>query len=192
MKTLRNLLVIIGLGAVVGGGFLLYHIWSATRNFDPDAFSLYKGFIARLPASQDLAAALVWSVPVKDGVQVEDLKESIKRLAVSREFLFVNDSSFSKRVEAVIGRPFRHVSYLQFYAVRVGKKMLNYNDAYSVFMPCVISIVEDKHGTLWLYTMNMDFLIHGAKELPRNLKQAALKVRRTLRDIMESAATGKF
>jgi hypothetical protein len=192
MRTLRNLLVIIGLVTVVGGGFLLYHIWSATRNFDPDAFSLYKEFVAKLPASQDLAAAFVWSVPVKDGVQVEDLKESIKHLAVSREFLFVNDSPFSKPVEAVTGQPFRHVSYMQFYAVRVGKKMLNYNDAYSVFMPCVISIVEDKHGKLWLYTMNMDFLIHGAKELPRNLKQAALKVRRTLREIMESAATGKF
>jgi hypothetical protein len=84
MRTLRNLLVIIGLVTVVGGGFLLYHIWSATRNFDPDAFSLYKEFVAKLPASQDLAAAFVWSVPVKDGVQVEDLKESIKHLALEQ------------------------------------------------------------------------------------------------------------
>jgi hypothetical protein len=52
--------------------------------------------------------------------------------------------------------------------------------------------VEDKNGKLWLYTLNMDFLIHGAKELPPELKSDALKVRRTMREVMEGAAKGEF
>jgi hypothetical protein len=192
MRILRNLLVIIGLITVLGGGFLFYHVWSATRNFDPDAFSLYREFITKLMETQDLADAFVWAVPVNEGIEVEDLKKSLKSLAVSKNFLFVNDSPFYKQVEAVTGQHFRHVSFMQFCDVRVGMKMLNYNNAYSAFMPCVISIVEDRDGKLWLYAMNMDFLIHGAKELPRDLKEAAIQVRRTMREIMEGAAAGDF
>jgi len=70
--------------------------------------------------------------------------------------------------------------------------MLEHNNAYSAFMPCVISVVEDKQGKLWLYAMNMDFLIHGAKELPPKLKSKALRVRRAMREIMEGAAVGEF
>lgn len=192
MRTLRNLLAIIGLIAVVAGGALFYHIWSATKNFDPDAFSLYGEFIGKLLKTQDLANAFVWAVPVEEGVEPEDVKESMKSLAVSRNFLFVNESPFYKQAEAVTGEPFRYVAFMQFCDVRVGIKMLEYNNAYSAFMPCVISIVEDKDGKLWLYAMNMDFLIHGARELPPDLKRDALKVRRIMREIMEGAAAGEF
>ena len=192
MRTLRNLLAIIGLIAVVAGGALFYHIWSATRNFDPDAFGLYGEFISKLLKTQDLADAFVWAVPVEEGVEVDDVKESMKSLAVSRNFLFVNESPFYKQAEAVSGEPFRHVAFMQFCDVRVGIKMLEYNNAYSAFTPCVISIVEDKDGKIWLYAMNMDFLIHGARELPADLKRDALKVRRIMREIMEGAAAGEF
>ena len=192
MGALRNLLAIIGLLAVFVGGALFYHIWSATRNFDPDAFAVYGEFISKLLKTQDLADAFVWAVPVEEGVEAEDVKESMKSLAVSRNFLFVNESPFYKQAEAVTGEPFRHVTFMQFCDVRVGMKMLEYNNAYSAFMPCVISIVEDTGGRLWLYAMNMDFLIHGARELPPDLKRDALRVRRIMREIMEGAAAGEF
>jgi uncharacterized protein (DUF302 family) len=59
-------------------------------------------------------------------------------------------------------------------------------------MPCVISVTEDKEGKLWLYSMNLDFLIHAARELPSSLKTKALKVRQIMRVIMEGASTGEF
>ncbi len=192
MRTLRNLLAIIGLIALVAGGALFYQIWSATKNFDPNAFAVYGEFVGKLLKTKDLANAFVWAVPVDDGVEPEDVKESMKSLAVSRNFLFVNESPFYKQAEAVTGEPFRHVAFMQFCDVRVGIKMLEYNNAYSAFMPCVISIVEDKDGKIWLYAMNMDFLIHGARELPPDLKRDALKVRRIMREIMEGAAAGEF
>ena len=59
-------------------------------------------------------------------------------------------------------------------------------------MPCRIAIVEDKNGRLWLYSMNLDLMIHGGKELPDNLKSAALRVRDTIKEIMQGAANGEF
>jgi uncharacterized protein (DUF302 family) len=60
-------------------------------------------------------------------------------------------------------------------------------------MPCTISVVEDDKGKLWLYAINMDFLIHGGKELPAELKEGAIKVRTTLLpEMMQKAAKGEF
>jgi len=63
-------------------------IWNATHDFDPDAFGLYKEFATKLLESGDIADAFVWAVPVEEGVSAEDVKESMKSLAVARNFLF--------------------------------------------------------------------------------------------------------
>ena len=192
MKLLRNLLAIAGFIAVIIVVVFVVQIWQATREFDPNAFGLYQEFAAKLLETRDIADAFVWAVPVEEGISAEDVKESMKSLAVARNFLFVGESPFYKQAEAVTGKPFRHVSLMNFCDVRVGIKMINHNEAYTAFMPCAISVVEDKNGKLWLYTLNMDFLIHGAKELPPELKSDALKVRRTMREVMEGAAKGEF
>jgi uncharacterized protein (DUF302 family) len=192
MGILRNILAIVGAAAILVAGFLGMHLWNAMQDFDPDAFELYQEFVSKLLETGDLADAFVWAVPVDEGVEVEDVKDSMKSLAVARNFLFVNESPFSKQAQAVTGKNFRHVAFMQFCDVGVGIEMLEYNNAYSAFMPCVISVVEDREKRLWLYAMNMDFLIHGAKELPPELKSKALRVRRTMREIMEGAAAGDF
>ncbi len=192
MKFLRNLFALIGLLATIVIGALFYHIWSATKDFDPNAFTLYKEFTTKLLATGDLADAFVWAVPVEEGISADEVKDAMKSLAIERNFLFVNESPFYKQAEAVTGEAFRHITFMQFCDVRVGISMLEHNNAYAAFMPCVISVVEDKSGKLWLYAMNMDFLIHGAKELPPELKGKAIRVRHTLREIMEGAAAGEF
>ena len=53
-------------------------------------------------------------------------------------------------------------------------------------------LVEDKSGRLWLYSVNLDVMIHGGKELPEDLKADALRVRGTIQEIMEGAARGEF
>ena len=192
MNLMRNILAIVGLLALVVVVLFIAQIWSATRDFDPDAFGLYKEFATKLLETRDIADAFVWAVPVEEGISAEDVKESMKSLAVAENFLFVGDSPFYKQAEAVTGKPFRHVSLMNFCDVRVGIKMIDQNDAYTAFMPCTISVVEDKDGKIWLYSLNMDFLIHGARELPPGLKADALRVRRVMRDIMEGSARGEF
>jgi uncharacterized protein (DUF302 family) len=59
-------------------------------------------------------------------------------------------------------------------------------------MPCRIALVEDKEGRLWLYSMNLDLMIHGGKELPPELKEGAIFVRENIRAMMEAAAAGEF
>ena len=70
--------------------------------------------------------------------------------------------------------------------------MLDYSDAFSAYLPCRITLVEDTSGKLWLYTLNMDIMIHGGKTLPPELKEEALKVKEIILDIMNRGAAGEF
>ena len=70
--------------------------------------------------------------------------------------------------------------------------MLEYRDQYSGFMPCRIALVEDKSGRLWLYSMNLDIMIHGGKQLPEDLKQDARRIRDAMEAIMNAGATGDW
>lgn len=62
-------------------------------------------------------------------------------------------------------------------------KMVDYSDAYSAYLPCRLSLVRDKQGKLWIYSLNMDMMIYGGKPLPHDLKVEA---------IMERASMGEF
>lgn len=192
MKLIRNLLAVIGLVCVVAGAFVYIKLSALTQEFDPGAFDVYRTFATQLLENKDPAQAMVWTVPVEEGLEAEDVKESLKSLAVQHNFLFVGESPFYKQAEAVTGKPHRHIAFMNFCDVQVGIKMADYNNAYTAFMPCNIAVVEDQEGKIWLYSLNMDFLIHGAKELPPDLKKDALRVRQTMRAIMEGAARGEF
>lgn len=189
---IRNILAVIGLLAMAAAGYTYVMFTDIMGEFDPGAKKLYTEFITKMMETKDLAGTMVWAVPVEEGIAEEDVKASLKSLAVANDFLFVGESLFYKQVEAVTGKPFRHISFMTFCDVRVGMTMADYNDAYTAFMPCTISVVENQEGRLWLYALNMDFLIRGARELPPEVKKQALKVRRIIREMMEGAAKGEF
>jgi uncharacterized protein (DUF302 family) len=192
MAVVRNILAVIGLLALIAAGAAYVMFTDIMGDFDPGARELYGEFVTKMVETKDLASTMVWAVPVEEGVSVEDVQDSLKSLAVTNNFLFVGESPFYKQAQAVTGEPYRHVTFLSFCDVRVGMAMADYNDAYTAFMPCNISVVEDQQGKLWLYALNMDFLIRGARELPPDLKEQALKVRQIIRDMMEGAARGEF
>ena len=70
--------------------------------------------------------------------------------------------------------------------------MVDYSDAFSAYLPCRVTLLQDKQGKYWIYSLNMDLMIHGGKPLPPELKQEALKVKKIIQDIMNRGAAGEF
>lgn len=193
MKSIRNVLAMLGLAVFVGGGYLAFKAWPILAEFDPDAVKIYTDFAKKLLETKDPGQAMMWVVPVQDdSLTPEDVKYSLQSLATARNFLFVGESRFSKAVEEKTGKPYRHISFMSFCDALVGKMMADYRDAYTGFMPCRIAVVEDKHGKLLLYTMNLDMLIHGGRMLPPELRKEATRVRNIVLEIMQGAAAGEF
>jgi len=192
MKLIRNLLALIGLLTILALAFAYVRFAPRLGEFDPGFTEVYTQFAQRLLETGDPGVAMMWAVPVEEGLSTDDVIESMKSLAAGREFLFVGESPFYKQIEAITGESYRYVNFLSFCDARVGQEMLEYRDQYSGFMPCRIALVEDRDGKLWLYSMNLDLMIHGGTELPEQLKASAQRVRDTILEIMEGAAVGEF
>nr|VFJ77668.1 MAG: Uncharacterized conserved protein, DUF302 family [Candidatus Kentron sp. FW] len=204
MRTIRNILALIGLLTLLGGGYVLYKtgptllelrtsiIRFYLAELDPKFGQVYMDFAQELLKTQDPGMAITWSVPVNEGISIDEVKESLKSIATEHNFLFVGESPFYKQVESITGKPYRHISFLSFCNAQVGKMMADYRDTYTGFMPCRVAVVEDKQGKLRLYSMNLDLMIHGGKKLPPDIKENALRVRNIIRTMMEGAAAGDF
>ena len=192
MKLIRNLFALIGLITVIAVAVGYFRLAPKLSEFDEGFVSVYSGFADRLMETGDPGVAMMWAVQVEEGLSAEDVIDSMKSLATSRNFLFVGESPFYKQIKAITGEDYRYVNFLSFCDAQVGKKMLEYRDQYSGFMPCRIALVEDKDGRLWLYSMNLDLMIHGGKKLPDDLKADAIRIRDNIKAIMDGAAAGEF
>ena len=192
MSFIKNVFAVIGFVALLlaGVGYQQFNQFIGT--LDPQAGGMYWSVIKRFVENQDMGTTMVRVVRAKPGMTPQDVISSLKSLAESQNLLFVGESPFYKQVEAVTGQPYRFISFLSFCDARVGKQMADYNNVYTAFMPCRIAVVEDPDGQVSLQMMDLDMMIYGGRPLPPELKAGAEKVSRTLKGLLEGAASGEF
>ena len=192
---LRNVFALIGLIAVIGGGYMYMSHGSAMSNFndfDPKAADTYKEMVDKLLKTGNPAEATVWKAKVKDGISFEDVDQSIKSVAQELNIKGVGELPLGDQVTAMQGKPWRKLKIYLYCNPLTAAKMIDYSDAYSAYLPCRISLLEDKTGKLWIYTLNMDMMIHGGKPLPPELKEEAIGVKKIMLDILDRGAKGDF
>lgn len=192
MKVIRNLLALIGFAAIAVALAAYLRFGPQIAQLGPGALNTYTAFAQKVLDTGDPAVAMMWATPVAEGLKPEDVVDSLKSIATGKNFLFVGESPLYKQIEAVTGEKYRYVNFLSFCDARVGAQMLDYRNEYSGFMPCRIAIVQNPDGKLWLYSMDLDLMIHGGRPLPPELHASAVRVRDTIKAIMEGAAKGEF
>jgi len=188
MQLLKNSLAAFGaisLVLLVVGLIKIYSLLQLFDEFDPQAQAFYEDFSRRIIDSRSGVEALVTRVPVADGLDAAVVDESIR-------FKNVGELPLYKEVESMSGTQFRYIKIYLLCNAMTAASMLNYSDAFSSYLPCRITLLEDKDGKLWLYTMNMDLLIYGGRPLPPALKAEAIKIRDIMLSIMQRAAQGDF
>lgn len=195
MRGLWNLLAVIGLLTVVAVGYFLPSgilAFARLSDFDPGAWQTYRTMMVNILETGNAAEATVWKAKVADGLTFEDLDQSIKFIANANNIKNVGELPLSTQVEAMTGKPFRTVKIYMFCNALTAANMLQYSDAYAAYLPCRISVVEDKSGSLWIYTLNMDPMIYGGVPLPPALKAEAEGVKKIMQDILQRGAKGDF
>ena len=195
MTFIRNLLALIGVVAIGLGVWLGPTLWkykSALDSFDEGALQTYKDLADQLVETGNAAAATVWKVKVADGLSFDEVDQSIKAVAIDRNIKAVGELPLGDQVEAMTGKPWRKLKIYLYCNPLTAAKMVEYDIAYSAYLPCRVSLVEDEEGQLWLTSLNMDMMIHGGKELPPELREEALHVKDVILDILNRAAEGDF
>ena len=188
----KNLLALIGIIAIAVSGAMYFKSKALLSEFDPGALATYTELFSNIIEHKDAATASVWRFKVEDGLSAEDVEETMKFVANEHNIAKVGELPLSLDIAAKLGKPYRFVKIFLFCNSLTAAKMLDYNDAFSAYLPCRVTLVEDTTGQLWVYSLNMDLMIHGGKPLPAELKKEAENVKRIILDIMKRGAEGDF
>lgn len=201
IRLIWNLLALIGFVMVAGliwlastSGFGLQNVKDLQnlKNFDPEAAQVYTDMTKILLATGNGAEATVWKRRVAEGLSAQDVEDTMRFVANEHNFKNVGELPLSAQVAAMTGEDQRFWGIYMFCNPLTAAKMIDYSDAFAAYLPCRIALVEDKTGQLWLYTLNMDMMIHGGTELPAELFEEANKVSEIIQDIMNRGAEGEF
>lgn len=201
IKFLWNLFALLGLALVAGLIWVAITFDFGLQNirdlgnissFDGKAAEVYMDMAKDLLATGNAAEATVWKVPVAEGLSVEDVDQSIKSVANERNIKNVGELPLSEQVQAMTGEDMRYLKIYMFCNPLTAANMFEYSVAFSAYLPCRISLIEDTDGQLWIYTLNMDMMIHGGERLPPQLYAEANEVKDIILDIMNRGAEGDF
>lgn len=141
------------------------------------------------PFIVDLDKTVV-KLPLEEDVALEDAVESMKLRANILNIKLVAELPLSKQIKAM-GEKSRFIGIYQFCEPLTAKKMVEYDINFAAYLPCRISLVEDKNGKAWLLMMNMEMLLNNPK-LNKDLKDEAGKVWHNLTEIMKAGANGEL
>lgn len=192
MTLLRNVFALIGLLAVVAAGILYVKAQDVLSGLDPKAGQVYLELARRVVETRNAAEATIRRIPVREGLSWQDVEQSMKFAANEHDMPSLWELPLHREVEARSGQPYRFVKVYLFCDPLTAASMMDYRDAYSAYLPCRVTLLEDREGRLWLIAPDMDLMIHGGAPLPTELKAEALRVRETILDIMSRGAAGAF
>lgn len=195
MKWVKSFLSFTGFMAIILLMAVIYKVEPLVHRmnmFDERAYETYAELITNILQTGNAAEATVWKVKVDDGLSADDVIEAMLSTANEHNIKNVGALPLYKEVEAMSGKSFRHLSIYMFCNALTAQKMVDYSDSYSAYLPCRVSLVEDKSGQLWIYSLNMDLMIFGGLPLPPQLKEEAIKVKTIIQDIMKRGAVGEF
>jgi len=196
MSIIRNLLALIGLAVLVLIiiGIVRYsNLVKLATDLDPKAGSVYLEMANNLAKTGNAAEATIWKKQVNEGMTPDDVEDVMKSVASEHNIKNVGELPLYQQVASMSGKPYRYAKIFMFCDALTASRMMDYSDAFSAYLPCRVSLIEDKTtGKLWIYTLNMDLMIYGGKTLPPALKKEAEQVKMIITDIMNRGATGEF
>jgi len=195
MSVLRNIFALIGLLFIlvfIAAGIKYAPMISQLAKFDSKAIDTYSDLVTKLIETGNGAEATIWKTKVKEGLSVTDVEDAMESVATEYNIRSVGDLPLSKQISLMTDKKFRFMKIYMYCNPLTAAKMVDYNDAFSAYLPCRVTLIEDKKGQLWIYSLNMDMMIYGGTPLPAALKKEAIRVKEIIQAIMNRGASGEF
>ncbi len=190
---IKNILALIGTLVVLGLIFAYVKfgsLISGVTSLDPKAMPAYMSMFEKVIATGDPAKGMTRVVEVKEGIEPDDIVETIKSVAEENNMQVVGDTTMFDGSLDEDGKKTQYTRIVSICSRSIAKKFLNFSEDFGAFMPCRIMIREGKDGKLRLYTMGMELMIEGGKTLPDDMLKSANHVRDTMYSAMDAGATG--
>lgn len=128
---------------------------------------------------------------ISSDISMDDAVESMKLRANSLNMKLVAHLPLSEELKAQSVPDVRRMEIFQFCDAQIAKKMVDADMSFAAYLPCRITLLEDKEGQGWLVMLNMD-LIMEMVTLPGELQSLAMKVRDNMNSILSAGANGEL
>ena len=193
MKLIKGIFTIIGALVVLGMVFVGVKYGSGLTKMDGQALGLYMNMADKVLSTGDPAKGMI----IKRKLQIEegeDKAEAIQEALevmdeVGEEYgLMLVDEKTMPRGGKFMKDGAKYTHIRSYCSPSIADIFLNFSGEFVGFMPCRVGIVEDDNGDIWLYTMNLDMMIHGGHVLPEELAKYANDVKSAMVSMLEKGA----
>lgn len=219
---IRNLLALIGVLALVAGGYMAatmpgmmalmpgmmssgmkpivevinkdpQGLVAAAGNLAPGAAEETATMLNRWIASKgEIAYTTTWEKKVAPGVTLDDIKAAFESVATNRNIKAVGELPLSEELKAR-GIETGTLFVASYCNPETARKMVDFAPNMAAYLPCRVVVVEKADG-MWIYTLNMDMMLKMGQSLEKHpeLKKAAMAVRDTMWEMLEKGAKGEI
>jgi len=190
MKFLKTILTLIG--ALVVAVLLLVGVkyGGMLKQFDPEAVRAFSNMAKLVLETGDPAKGMILKkkMVIPEGMTKEEAIENAIEVmdeVASKHGLAMVDHKVMPRKTGI------YTQIRSYCSPTIADVFLTYSTEYVGFMPCRIGIIEEPNGDIYLYTMNLDLMIHGGKKLPPKLLELAMEVNAGMMGMFEQGAAGE-
>jgi len=196
MQLIKGIFTIIGALVVLALLFVGINYGSSLTKMDGKALGLYMNMADDVLTTGDPAKGMIIKkkmVIAEDMSKEEAIQNTFEVMdEVAEEYGLMKvdqktmprDGKFMKD-----GGKFTHIR--SYCSPSIADIFLEFSGEFVGFMPCRIGMVEDANGDIWLYTMNLDMMIHGGHTLPPELAKYAMDVKNAMNGMLEKGAIGE-
>ena len=190
MKILKAFLTLIGTLVVAALLFVGVKYGGTLKAFDPEAVKAFSNMAQLVLETGDPAKGMI----LKKKMVIPEGMTKKEAIANANE---VMDEVASAHGLALVDRkvmPRKKGLYTEirsYCSPTIADVFLTYSREFIGFMPCRIGIIEEPNGDLYLYTMNLDLMIHGGKKLPPKLLELAMEVNDGMMGMFNQGAAGE-
>lgn len=197
MGILKTIFALIGVVATIVVVYLYTSMHmgeriSQIKALDPKAKDVYMHMMKTLLETGNIAEATIRKVKVDKGISPDEVVDALNSVATEMGIKPVGDLPLSKEIELRTGKKQPYTRVLSYCNPAIAIDMVKWSMAYGAYLPCRITLMEDKDGNYWLYTLDLDMMIHGGKPLPPKMLEYGNRVKNTIYTMMDKAAHGDF
>ena len=196
MKLLKGIFTVIGFLVVVGLLIVGVKYGSGLSKMDGKALGLYMDMADKVLTTGDPAKGMIIKrklVIPEDTTKeeaIENAKEIMDEIADAHGLAKVDEKTMPRDGKFMKdGGLYTHIR--SYCSPSIADIFLEFSGEFVGFMPCRLGIVEHKNGDIWLYTMNLDMMIHGGYTLPPKLLEYANTVKEAMEQMIEKGASGE-
>ncbi len=196
MSFIKGIFTLIGFIVVVAAVLVGVKYGSSLGKMDSQALDTYMSMADKVLTTGDPAKGMIIKrkMVIEEGTSkeeaIQNAIEVMDEVAEGYGLAKVDEKTMPRGGKFMKdGGKYTHIR--SYCSPSIADIFLNFSGEFVGFMPCRVGIVEDDNGDIWLYTMNLDMMIHGGYTLPDELLKYANDVKDAMVGMIEQGAAGE-